>query len=563
MKQHWFLWVVGLALSATMAHAEVVATAESPAGKFESFRVVLDAEGEPVAVANFMGLADGSQGWVDPIDGHVRGGAGDAFYKGMVFDLCEGAVVQGGLRGTEGEEGTEYTAGPGYTVLGKTDEAWTAYEWGALVLSENGGPHSGGSEVAFYLTNGVTPWTVFGRVRAGDEAGAEALKAAVAAAVATGGVVEVRWKVDAGDATESESAALDAARARLPVPGEMEARLADEGDGFEWDWPPKTRLLIRGGNDLVAGLPILAGGWHEMGVAVPMDLKWEELGLAGGRGFAALTGVAYPAWSGGPLTGKWRMGMDHTGMRIQYWFDFDGRTGMMARVVSGEITDRAIFSNLEGWRDVGNGWTVFFGTGLVGNYYYLGFAEAGAMEGRFKSLQQGGTYSSDWGMFEMAEGWGENGGKGRGKCTMHDAECTEDQWVEWGDGKGGWRDSAELLGWAEVSGAVQHPIRRVKPKGKRTGRSGGKEQFDIRVFGVGGAGPEEDEAGFDLGEEGRGGGGGGCAEGVGDGGFDGDGFVEASVESEGDGEGVAEDGVVRGKGDGLPGESEDFGGGGG
>ncbi len=434
------LGLVLLMVLAGSAMGEVVATARSSEGAFPEFRVVLDAVGQPVAVANFMGLADGSRTWVDPTTGWVRGGAEDTFYGETGFDWCDEESMRGGSRGVEGEGGAvSYTGGPGYTVLGKTNEVWSAIDWGTLALVEQGGPHSGGSEVILYLAGGMTPWTVFGAVPKEDEAGLRGLHEAVNAASATGGVVAVRWKVDAERATAEELSALESARARLPVAAGLESRVTD--GGFQWDWPGRSRLWVFACDDLTAGLKAEMTGWRESAEARPMEITWESLGVTGDRGFGAVTCARYPTWSGAVPSGKCRMGMDHSGMRIQYWFDFDGRTGMMARVESGIIVERAAIQSLLARREFGNVWEVFFSTGKAGTYYELGVVEEGALGGRFMSLQiPGGT---DWGMFEMAEGWGEETStaksrkqKGKRK-TVHGG--FENRWVEWGNGKGGWR----------------------------------------------------------------------------------------------------------------------------
>ena len=62
-----------LVLMCGASYGEVVATARSPKGEFPEFRVELGALGQPVAVANFAGLADGSQAWVDSEDGALLG----------------------------------------------------------------------------------------------------------------------------------------------------------------------------------------------------------------------------------------------------------------------------------------------------------------------------------------------------------------------------------------------------------------------------------------------------------------------------------------------------------
>lgn len=433
MKTKWMLsGLLAIGLCAETCQGVIVATVRSPKAEFPAFRVVLDATGQPAAVANFLGLADGSQSWADPETGHVRGGAGDAFYKDFVFDWQGNGVVRGGSHGMVAQDGSvQYTGGPGYTVTGKTDEGWTPHGWGALALVEEDGPHSGGSEIALHLTNGVTAWTVFGQVAAGDEAGARELAARVAE-----GVTDAEWSIDASGATKEETTALATARAALPRTRGIESRLPEGATGIAFDWPPNTRLVISGGGDLMTGLGWLGAGWHEQETVLSVDFAWEDLGLGGTKGFVALSGVEYPKWTGRPFTGKWRMVMEHTGKRLQYWFDFDGKTGMVAVVESGEITTRSSFSQVETWRETGNSIGIYYGQGLMGNFYYLGFAEAGAMAGRFMSKQMTiiGETGRDWGTFELAEGWEEekttNTGSATGKATF------TRRWLPWKAGHG-------------------------------------------------------------------------------------------------------------------------------
>lgn len=442
----WFLGVAALAAMGGAARGEVVATARSPEGEFEEFRVVLDAMGEPVAVANFMGLVDGSRPWVDRETGRVRGGAGDAFYAGMVFSEGNGTMMAGGLRGRKDGDGTvAYTDGPGYTVLGKTNEAWTAFGRGALALAETGGPHSGGGELVLFLTNGVTGWTVFGQVAPGGAAGVEALSARVEGGAAT----EVEWTVDASGATEGELAALAEAEAWLPRATGVRTGFGEEWR-LEFEWPGQSRLGIWYGGDLMEDMQYTDGGWNDGTESWAMSIGWEEAGLEGQKGFLGFTAVRYPGMTGEALRGKWRMLMEHTGQWIQYWFDFDGGTGMWAVVESGQIADSGYLANIQTGRTAGNSVGMFFGVGLTANYYYLGFGEAGARTGRFMSRQLVGNESLDWGMFKMVEGWGEGeeaGDEGeKRKCTMGGAGG-EGRWVEWKKvGEGDWEKAVRGLG---------------------------------------------------------------------------------------------------------------------
>lgn len=446
MKEKVLSWAMMAVMATPSAWGEVVATARSPEGAFPEFRVVLDAVGQPTATANFMGLADGSREWVDPETGAVRGGDGDAFYAGMAFTNRTEEMVRGGLRRRELEDGTvEYQGGPGYTVLGKTNEALTAFGWGALALAEDGGPHSGGGEIAFLLTNSTAGWTVFGQVKAGDEAGLAALAARVEAGTAT----EVTWSVDADGATPEERAALEAARGLFPAIVGIETQA--KGDGtVEFEWPSRSQLGIMTSTNLLQGMQYVAGGWNDGPEGMRWTASWADAGLTGAAGFLAFEGVRYPGMTMA-LEGKWRMGMDHSGQRIQYWFDFGGKTGLWAVVEGGEITDSGTLSGIRTGRAAGNSLGIFFTAGMTANYYYLGFGEAEAKAGRFMSRQMVGNWSTDWGMFEMEAGWGGDKEPGikrrepRGKSPK--TKRGRGRWVEWKQvGDGDWERAVKGIG---------------------------------------------------------------------------------------------------------------------
>lgn len=405
-KRFWTTLAAGVATAtATVAtQAAVRAVAESPDASFPAFRVELDAEGCPGLVAAFMGLVDGTQAWVDPETGRVRGGAGDAFYAGMAFTALEGGTVRGGLRALAGADGTvQFTGGAGLTVAGKAEGGWEEVAAGTLVAAEEDGPHSWNGGLALFITNATTPWTPFGRVPPDDLAALATLADAVAQ-----DSMPIHWTLDTSAATPAEQAALALARERLPRPAGLEARIADGGRRFAFDWPPHSHLGILASETLAPPGPVcVAGGWHEETVPLAMDFGWEEIGLAGRTGFVGLTQVVHPDWTGRLFTGKWRMGASHTGQRLQYWFDFDHGTGVVAVVHGSGIEDTATFSQLSVWRETANSLVLYYGRAWLGTFYYLGFAEDGAVQGRFMSRQISatGAVNLDWGTFELVEGW--------------------------------------------------------------------------------------------------------------------------------------------------------------
>ena len=411
--------VVALAVAA--ANAEVVATARSPEGKFPEFRVVLDAAGAPVAVANFMGLVDGTQTWVDPETGRGRGGSGDAFYEGMVFDWNMGSVLRGGLRKVTGTNGVaEYSGGPGYTILSEVGASgWSEVDEGSLAMVERIPTwdgmqrwlgweldvlNSGGGELALFLTNAVVQWTVFGHVAAGDEAGLRALAASVGA-----GATEVRWEVDMGRATEAERQALEAARAELPAVAGVEARVNARAS-VEWALSGKSRLELSQTVDPAEDWRAVDGIWNEATNRTEYAREWQYLGMEGERGFVALAEVRCPGMAGKVPEGKWWFGVEHTEQRMEYWLDFsggeEGGTGTWERVIDGQVTSRGSLSHVKAVRETANSLRVWFSLGQNVFFYWFGVPDEGATGGRFQWAQVTTSGSTkDYGTYECREGW--------------------------------------------------------------------------------------------------------------------------------------------------------------
>ncbi|MGC4960810.1 peptidylprolyl isomerase [Gordonia sp. DT218] len=112
----------------------------------------------PKTVANFTGLADGSQEYSQP---NASGGDSGPFYDGSVFHrVIEGFMVQGGDPTGTGR------GGPGYQFA---DEFHPELQFDRpyLLAMANAGPGTNGSQ--FFITVGPTPHlnrrhTIFGEV---------------------------------------------------------------------------------------------------------------------------------------------------------------------------------------------------------------------------------------------------------------------------------------------------------------------------------------------------------------------------------------------------------------
>jgi len=126
-----------------------------------SFTCRLDYAEAPVTCANFTGLSEGSQHWIDPETGSIRN---DPFYNGLIFHrVIDGFMIQGGCPLGTG------TSGPGYAFPDEFNTNLTHHSAGILSMA-NSGPDSNGSQ--FFITLAATPHlddvhSVFGEVVGG------------------------------------------------------------------------------------------------------------------------------------------------------------------------------------------------------------------------------------------------------------------------------------------------------------------------------------------------------------------------------------------------------------
>ena len=134
---------------------ELYATLQTSAGPI---RVKLFPEHAPKTVRNFVGLAEGTQEWRNPV---TRAKSSAPLYDGTVFHrVISGFMVQGGDPLGNG------TGGPGYT-FGDEFHPELAFDRPYLLAMANSGPSTNGSQ--FFITVGPTPHltrkhTIFGEV---------------------------------------------------------------------------------------------------------------------------------------------------------------------------------------------------------------------------------------------------------------------------------------------------------------------------------------------------------------------------------------------------------------
>ncbi len=123
-----------------------------------TFVVRLFEKETPKTVANFVGLAEGTKAWKDPVTGESRS---TPFYNGLVFHrVIADFMIQGGCPNGNG------MGGPGYKFEDEFVPGLTHSKAGILSMA-NAGPNTNGSQ--FFITLVPTPWldnrhSVFGEV---------------------------------------------------------------------------------------------------------------------------------------------------------------------------------------------------------------------------------------------------------------------------------------------------------------------------------------------------------------------------------------------------------------
>lgn len=127
-----------------------------------TFKASLLAENAPIAVANFVDLANGKREWRDPRDNERKT---DKLYDGTIFHrVIPDFMIQGGDPLGSG------MGGPGYRFEDELPPGGPKFDKAGLLAMANSGPNSNGSQ--FFVTVAPTPWlnnkhTIFGEVTEG------------------------------------------------------------------------------------------------------------------------------------------------------------------------------------------------------------------------------------------------------------------------------------------------------------------------------------------------------------------------------------------------------------
>ena len=122
------------------------------------FTIQLFEKEAPQTVANFVGLAEGTKEWKDPVTGEKKTAP---FYDGVVFHrIINGFMIQGGDPLGQG------IGGPGYNFADEFHPKLRHNKAGILSMA-NRGPNTNGGQ--FFITLGPTPHldnrhSVFGEV---------------------------------------------------------------------------------------------------------------------------------------------------------------------------------------------------------------------------------------------------------------------------------------------------------------------------------------------------------------------------------------------------------------
>jgi peptidyl-prolyl cis-trans isomerase A (cyclophilin A) len=138
-----------------MSAAGTAAVIQTSAG---NLNCVLFPDKAPIGVANFIGLANGTKDWKNPVSGATKHGV--PLYDGTIFHrVIPGFMIQGGDPAGNG------SGDPGYKFKNEVSSDLLFDKPGRLAYA-NSGPNTNGSQ--FFITEVATPhlngnYTIFGQ----------------------------------------------------------------------------------------------------------------------------------------------------------------------------------------------------------------------------------------------------------------------------------------------------------------------------------------------------------------------------------------------------------------
>lgn len=145
---------------APAAHAQIFADFVTTKG---NFTIQLNHTAAPKAVANFVGLAEGSRAWINPVTGAIH--TNEPYYNGVIFHrVIADFMSQTGSRKGDGSDG------PGYVFQDEVNNGLT-HSGPHVVSMANSGAITNGAQ--FFITDVATPHldgkhTVFGAISSGQ-----------------------------------------------------------------------------------------------------------------------------------------------------------------------------------------------------------------------------------------------------------------------------------------------------------------------------------------------------------------------------------------------------------
>jgi cyclophilin family peptidyl-prolyl cis-trans isomerase len=257
----------------------------------DEFTAELHYNEAPLAVGNFVGLAEGTQTWIDPVTYQARTAP---FYEGILFHrVIAGFVIQAGSPQGDGSDG------PGYTFPDEFDPSLRHDAAGVLSMA-NSGTNSNGSQ--FFVTLAATSFlddvhTVFGTV----VEGLDVVQAIGAVATDTDDRPLTDIVIDSVVITRNGAAAqaFDPAAQALPRVERTDAALTRNGTSFDLGYTQEAdrQYFTAASTNLEIWAPVevsaIVRGADAPGPdTLPLDGVFDT--TVDPRGFVAHTAVAYP-----------------------------------------------------------------------------------------------------------------------------------------------------------------------------------------------------------------------------------------------------------------------------